>query len=151
MADALRIADRPLQCLHAAQAAADNRRPLLDAEYVGQSRLAVYPVLDGQYREAGAIALAGRRVDAGGAGRAVAATQVVQADHKKAVGIDRLAGADAVIPPAGLAFIDAVIAGGVVVPGQGVTDQYRVAGAGVQFTVGLVDQFVTRQLLATGQ
>ena len=51
VADALRIADRPAQRLHAAQAAAHHRGEALDAEPVGEPRLRVDPVLDRDQRE----------------------------------------------------------------------------------------------------
>ncbi len=60
--DALRIADRPGQRLHAAEAAAHDRRELRDAELVGEPRLRVDPVLDGDQRESRAPhGLPGRR------------------------------------------------------------------------------------------
>jgi len=79
------------------------------------------------------------------------AAEVVQADDEEAIGVDGLAGADAVVPPARFAIVGAVVAGGVVMAGQGVANQYRIAGAGVEFTVGLIDQLVAVQRLAAGQ
>ena len=51
VADALRVADRPRERLHAAQAAAHHRGELRDAEAVGEPRLRVDPVLDGHERK----------------------------------------------------------------------------------------------------
>ena len=53
MAHALRVADAPLHGLHAAEAAADHRGPLPDAEAIGQPRLGVDPVGHGDDRELG--------------------------------------------------------------------------------------------------
>src|SRR5690606_35758150 len=141
----------PLQGLHAAQAAADHRGPLLDAQQVGQARLAVHPVLHGHHGEIGAVGLAGRRIDAGRPGGAVAAAQVVERHHEEAVGVDGLARTDATVPPARLAIVGAVVAGSMVMAGQGVADQHRVAARGVELTVGFIDQLVIGQFAATGQ
>ena len=73
------------------------------------------------------------------------ATQIVQAHHEKAVGIDDLARADAGIPPAGALVILAVVSGGMVMAGQGMTDQHRIGGVVVEGTVGLVDQLIGRK------
>ncbi|EJT84884.1 hypothetical protein PPS11_14471 [Pseudomonas putida S11] len=151
MAHALGVADGPLQRLHATQAATDHGGPLLDAQALGQAHLAVHPVFHGQYREVGAVGLASGRVDAAGAGAAVAAAQVVQADHEEAVGVDRLARADTAIPPTRLAVGGGMVASGMVVAGEGMADQHGVARAGVQGAIGLVDQFVTGQGAAAGQ
>ncbi|MCY1391568.1 hypothetical protein D9M71_64140 [compost metagenome] len=151
VAHALGVADGPLQGLHAAEAATDHGGPLLDAEDVGQARLAVDPVFHRHHREVGAERRAGGRVDAGRAGRAVAAAEVVEADDEELQGIDGLARADAAVPPARLAVVHAVVAGGVVMAGQRMADQHRVAALCIQFAVGFIDQFVVAQAAATGQ
>ncbi len=58
VADAFRVADRPIERLHAAEASAHHRRPLPNAEMVGKPRLRVDPVLDGDQRKVGAPRLA---------------------------------------------------------------------------------------------
>ncbi|MCY1407735.1 hypothetical protein D9M71_230430 [compost metagenome] len=147
----VRVADGPLQGLHAAQATPDHRSPLVDAQGIGQACLAVDPVFDRQYREFGAEGFACGRVDAAGAGRTVATAQVVQADHEELVGVDRLARADAAVPPTGLAIIDAVVASRMVVAGQGVTNEHGVAGTGIERAVGFEHQVIGRDRTTAGQ
>ena len=55
VAHALGMAQRPRQRLHAAQAAADHRGELLDAQRVDQARLRIDPVLDRDHRKVGAV------------------------------------------------------------------------------------------------
>ncbi|CAE6960098.1 conserved protein of unknown function [Ectopseudomonas oleovorans] len=148
---ALRVADGPLHGLHATEAATDHGGPALDAELVGQTCLAVHPVFHGHHREVGAVGLAGGRVGAAGAGGTVAAAEVVEADDEELAGVDGLAGADAAVPPAGFAVVRAVVAGGVVVTGQGMADQHGIAACGVEFAIGFDDQFVLGQAAAAGQ
>ena len=45
----------------------------------------------------------------------------------------------------------AVVSGGMVMAGQGMTDQHRIGGVIVEGTVGLVDQLVAVQRRAAGQ
>ncbi len=144
MADAIGIGQRPLQRLHAAQAAAHHRRPGVDAEVVGEPRLRVDPVFDGDHREIRAPGLAGGGVGAGRAGGPVAAAEVVQADDEEAVGIERPAGADDVVPPAdvgrGFAGLVGAAAGDVVMAGQRMADEDGVRFRGVERAVGFIHQ-----------
>ena len=72
-----------------------------------------------------AVGLAGRRVGRGRTGRAHAAAEDVGADDEEAVGVDRLAGADHQLPPAGLAG-DRIDVGDMLVAGQRMADQHGV-------------------------
>ena len=81
----------------------------------------------------------------------MAAAQVVQADHKKALCIDGLARANTFIPPTGSFVIVVVVAGGMMVAAQGVTHQYGVGTLGIQLTVSFVYQLIVGQAATAGQ
>ena len=151
VAHALRMAQRPGQRLHAAQAAADHRGELGNAQRVDQARLRIDPVLDRHHRKVGAVRLAGGRVGVHRPGRAEARAQVVDADDEEAVGVQRLAGPHQVVPPALLPLCVVVAAGDMVAGVQRMAHQHRVAGVGVERAVGLVDQRVVRQRRAAAQ
>ena len=116
------VIERPLQHLHAADRPADRRERALDAEVTEQPPVHGHEIAHGAEREAQAVGLAGGRVDRRGARRALAAAQQVRADDEQPVGVDRLAGADQVVPPARPRGV-AVMAGGVGVAGQRVADE----------------------------
>ena len=147
----IRVVQAPLKCLHTTKGTSHHGGPTFNAEPVGQQRLAVDPVAYRDHREIRAVGLAGLRIDAAGSGAAMAATQIVQADNEKPVGIDGLAGANAAVPPSRLAVFLAVITGGMVVAAEGVTDQYRVGGIRIQLAVSLNHQIVTLQRLTAGE
>ena len=71
-----------------------------------------------------------------GPGRAAAAAQDVRADDEVAVGVDRLAGPDDDVPPAGI--VVGVVPGDVRIAGEGVADQHGVVALRVEPAVGLV-------------
>ena len=103
---------------------------------IDQHFLEAHHVADGDDRELHRVGAAGRGVDRAGARRAAAAAEDVRAEDEVFVGVEGFAGADHVVPPAGLAFV--ADAGGVRVAGEGVQDQDRVRFGGVQFAVGFV-------------
>ena len=82
-----------------------------------------------------------------GPGRALAAAQEVRAHDVQAVGVERLARADQVVPPAAAVRV-AVVAGGVRVARQRVADEDAVGRARVELAVGLVGDLDGVQLLA---
>jgi hypothetical protein len=151
MAQPLGKAERPAQRLHAAKAAAQHCRELPDAEGVEQARLRIDPVFNGDDRKIGAVWLAGRRVRLHGAGRPEARPGVVDADHEEAVGVERLARADEVVPPAFALGLSGVGAGHMVARVQRVAHQHRIAAVGVQRAVGLERERVVAQLRAAAQ
>ncbi len=90
----------PAQGLHAAQAAAHDGGQGLDAQRIEQAGLGIDPVLHRHHREIRAVHLVRVRVELHGAGGAEAGAQVVDANHKKPVGVHRLARAYHGVPPA---------------------------------------------------
>ena len=98
--DAVRIARRPLQHLHAAHRAAGHREQRVDAEMIEQHRLRAHHVAHGDDGKVEAPRHAGRRIGRGRTGRAHAAADDIRADDEIAFGIDRPAGTDHGLPPA---------------------------------------------------
>ncbi len=82
-----------------------------------------------------------------GPGRALAAAQEVRAHDVQAVGVERLARADQVVPPAAAVRV-AVVAGGVRIARQRVAHEDAVGRARVELAVGLVGDLDVVQLLA---
>ena len=146
-----RMAQRPRQRLHAAQAAANHRSQPANAQRIDQARLSIDPVLDRHHRKVGAVGLAGRGMGVHRSGRAKAGAQVVDADDEEAVGVQRLAGAHQVVPPTFSGGCIVVAAGHMVAGVQRVAHQHRVAGVAVQHAIGLVDQRVVRERRAAAQ
>ena len=131
------IARGPLQHLHAAHRAADHAEQLLDAEMIDQQLLRPHHVADRDDRKIERPRLAGRRVDLLRAGGAHAAAEHIGADQEIALGVEHVAGPDQRGPPPGMAG-DRVRVGDVLVAGQRVADQDRVAALGVERAVGLI-------------
>ena len=152
IADPLRVADRPAQRLHAAQAAAHHRREALDAQPVGEPRLRVDPVLDGHQREVGAPGLAGRRVrPTAGPVEPKQLPRLLTPTTKKRSVSSGLPGPDHVVPPADVVGLVGVVAGDVVRGVERMADEHRVAALGVERAVGLVGEVVVGERRAAGE
>lgn len=76
------MVDGPLHDLHAAQAAAGDRRPLPDPQSFTQAALAVDPVADRYDGKVRAEADAGFRIEAVGPGAALATAEIVERHHE---------------------------------------------------------------------
>ena len=80
-----------------------------------------------------------------GPGGAHAAADHVRADHEIAFGVDRPAGPDHGLPPARLAR-DRMQVGDVLIAGERVADQHRIAALGVERAVGLIGDLERREI-----
>ena len=123
---------------HAAHGAADDGVEFRDAEVVEEEFLRAHHVADGDEGKLDPVGAAGFGVEGGRAGGALAAAEDVGADDEEAAGVDGLAGADEVVPPAGFFVGRRVPAGGVVVAAEGVADEDGVVARGVEGAVGFV-------------
>ena len=124
------IVDGPLKGLEAAIGRADDRNQPVDAEMIEQQPLRADDVADIDVGKSRPVRLAGCGVDACGIGRSVGRAQHVRANRKIAVGIDRLARADQLVPAAfagRAAGIDDLRAAGIAV-----RDQHGIAAIGRQ-------------------
>src|SRR3546814_3348298 len=92
-----------------------------------------------------AVRLAGAFVDAARPRGPAAAAEIVQCDDVETIGINRLARADAVVPPAGFAIVRVMDASGVMITGQRVADQDCIRAFSIERAVGLDHQFMTGQ------
>jgi len=112
-----------------------------------------YPVSDSYDWEIRSKGFAGFRVDGRGTGTAGTATQVVQADNIKSVGIKCLAGADAAFPPAGffLFIFRVVVTGRVVITTQGMADEDGIGLGGIEPAIGFHHQVVLIDYPSTAQ
>ena len=145
--DAVGKARRPLQHLHAAHGAADDAEQGLDAERVDQHGLRPHHVADGDERQVEPIGAPGGRIERGRPGAAHAAADDVRADDEIMIGVDRLAGPDHRLPPAGFAG-DRMDVGDVLVARQRVADEDGIAARGVQRPVGLIGDGERRERAA---
>ena len=133
----LREHRQPAQHLHSAHRAARHRKQLRNAEMVNQAFLTVHHIFNRNQREREAIRLLRRGIDAGRPGRAFAAAEHIGANDKILVRVERLAGANHVIPPARL-FVAFVKSGGMSVAGKGMQNQDRVRFIRIQRAIRFV-------------
>ena len=122
-AHAVGIINRPLQRLHAAQAAADHGGKNIDTQMVRKGGLGIHPVFYDNVGKVWPIGLARARVDTAWTSTAMAPTQVVHAHDKKGIRVDGLAGANTGIPPARFCVVLLMQSSRMVMTGKGVTDQ----------------------------
>jgi hypothetical protein len=81
----------------------------------------------------------------------MATTEIVEAHNEKAVGVDRFPRADALVPPAGLFVILAVVAGGMMIAAEGVADQHSIGALAIELAIRFINQFIARQITAASQ
>ncbi len=148
---AIGIVGCPAHGLHAAETSSNHGRESIDAQVVGEQSLSLYPVLDRDDGEIRPEGLARAGINRGGPRAPVAAAEIVGADDEKAVGVDGLAGPDAVVPPAGSFVVLGVVAGRVMAAGESVADEYCVAPGSVQPPVRLIDELEPLQGLAASK
>ena len=146
-----RILQRPAQRLHAAQAATHDGGQLLDAQAVEQPGLRIDPVFHRHHRKVGAVGRARLRVGLHRAGRAETRAEVVDADDEEALGVQRLARPDQVVPPAFASGLAGVRARHMVTGVERVAHQHRIALVGIQRAVGFMRQRVVAQHRAAAQ
>src|SRR5882757_4331534 len=94
------MVDRPLEGLETAIGRADDRYQSLDAEMIEQCALGGDNIAHGDVGKSWSVTRAGRGIDTRRIGRTVRRSEHVRANGKKAVGVDRLARADDLVPAA---------------------------------------------------
>ena len=147
----LRVLQCPAQGLHAAQAAAHDCGQALDAQAVQQACLGIHPVFDRDHGKAGAVHTATVGVHMHRAGGAKTRSQVVHADHKKAVCVQRFARSDHAVPPA-IRFVLACIQASEVVGGiERMQHQYGIGILRIQHTIGFVTEVIRPDRSTTAQ
>jgi len=135
--DVLGIGRRPLQRLHAAHGAAGDAEELVDLQMLDQELLGPHHIGDGDDGEAEAEGPARGGVCVPGPGGPQAAPQHIAADDEIALGVERPAGADHLLPPAGPAG-HRILPDQELVAGQRMADQDGVGARRVQLAIGLI-------------
>jgi hypothetical protein len=134
--DILGIGRRPLQGLHAPHGAAGDTEELVDLQMLDQELLGPHHIGDGDDGKTEAVGPSRGGVGVTGPGGAHAAAQHIAADDEIALGIERLAGADHLLPPAGPPG-DRILADQELVPGQRMAGQDGIGACRVQLAIGL--------------
>jgi len=108
----------------------------------------VNPVFDGDDGETRAVGFAGGGIDAHWPGRAEARTQIVHADDKELVRVQRFGRPDHVVPPADVLGVIGINAGHVMRRVERVTDQHGVGACCVERAVGFDNEIVIAEQTA---
>ncbi len=135
--DLLGLVERPFEHLHPSQRATDDCRPAIDAKVLPQAAMDSDEVSDAQERKFQPVAFSRLGIDRAGTRRPVAATEKIGGHDEPPIRVDRLAGADEVVPPArfGISFVETC---SVRVTGECMTDVDSVAAFLVELAVGFV-------------
>ncbi len=142
----LRIQGGPGQCLHAAHRPADHREQPRNSQMVHQPLLRPHHVLNGHRRKFRPPGLERPLIMRGSRpGRAHAAAQHIGADHEIPVRIHRLARPHHRLPPARLARQRMHLCH-ILVAGQRMADQHRIAALGIQRPVAAIGHRQARQM-----
>ena len=107
---------------------------------VNERSLGIDHVMNGHHGKVQGVGPSGLRVDRTGTCRAFAPSDDVGANDEVFSRVEGFARADHDIPPAGLAFVGMIEAGGVGVAGKRMKNQNGVVFGRAQFTIGLVGQ-----------
>ena len=81
----------------------------------------------------------------------MAAAQIIETHHKKAVCVDGFARPHHIVPPARIFIAGHMPPRHMVVARQGMANQHRIAFIGIEHAIGFYHQVETRQLLAVLQ
>lgn len=132
LSDAVRVSGGEGEGAEPTDRRADGGMEFCDAKVIEEREVGIDDVSDVEVGEGCSEAFSGFGIDAGRAGRAVAAAEVVGADDEEAVGVDCFAGANHFIPPAIVEFLGPVVgtlggrgmvAGDVMGSGESVEDE----------------------------
>ena len=134
------VRDRPLEGLVAAERRAGDGDQVRDAEPVEHRLLRRHDVAQRDGGEVGAVAAVSLGIQAGRSGGAVGRAEHVGRDDEVPVRVDRLAGSDQPIPPAGCFIGGVVLAGGVLAGGEAVGHEHGIAAARGQLPVAFVGE-----------
>ena len=130
------ITHRPFERLHSPHRPARYAQQPGNAKRIDQHLLQPHHVANGDDRKRERVRPAGRGIDRAGSGSSLASAEHVRADDKIAVSVERFAGTDHVVPPAGFAVVaDASRMG---VAGESVGDEDGVRAVRIQMAVCFV-------------
>ncbi len=132
MAHPLGIINRPLQGLYAAEAAAHHRRPLRDAQIIGEHGLRFHPVFHRHHRKIGAVIFAALGLMDKGPVLPWQFRQIVEAHHKKTIGVDGLPAPARSSRPARIFIVGRMPPRHMVVTRQGMANQHGIAFIGIE-------------------
>src|SRR5690606_5242239 len=145
--DALLVPRRPFKHLHSAHRAAAHAEELIEPEPVDEAHPGLHHAAKRAHRNTEAVGLACDEIARSGAGRAHATAENVRANDEEPVRVDRLAGTDHCLPPAGLTG-DGMSIGHMLVARQRMANEYRIRLVSIELAVSLIGLRERSQRLA---